>query len=264
MGAKQAKINTRKTTKKKAKTSQPRLKSRVPKLAIAGSVVAIGVGSIIAISSTSPVPIPVVNDNSIVIVVSGEESPLAKDILDKLQVKTAASKDGYSREEFYNGWPSVEGCSLRQRVIRRDFYDTTKLDDDNCTVLSGEFIEPYSGEWQKYSTKEEISNEIQIDHIVALSDAWQKGAQEFDKEVRYQIATDPLNLIAVDSAINRQKSDGDASVWLPPDESFHCAYVAWQISVKYKYQLWVTKAERDTMAGVLEKCPEQRTVRTAE
>lgn len=258
MSAKQAKINTRKTTKSTT------TKSRAPKLAIAGAVVAIGAGSVVAINSANQVQTPAVDSNSIVLVVASEENPLAKDTLSELKVKTAASKDGYSREKFYNGWPSVESCSLRQRIIRRDFGESAALDDDNCTVISGRFIEPYSGESYAYDSKDEISSEIQIDHIVALSDAWQKGAQKLDKDTRYKIATDPINLIAVDSTANRQKSDGDASEWLPENVAFRCEYVARQISVKYKYQLWVTRAERDAMAEVLEACPEQRTVKIAE
>ena len=92
---------------------------------------------------------------------------------------------------------------------------------------------------------------------MALSDAWQKGAQYKTKEERYQIATDPLNLIAADSAANQQKSDGDAATWLPSNKAFRCQYVARQVSVKYKYSLWVTEAEKSAISGVLEKCPKE-------
>ena len=174
------------------------------------------------------------------------------EMLDSLEVKGRAPKAGYSREEFYNGWPTVEGCSLRQRIIKREFGETAVL--DGCNVIAGEFEEPYTGEYKKFTSREEISKGIQIDHVVALSDAWQKGAQYMDKSVRYEIATDPLNLLAVDAAANEKKSDGDAATWLPPNKKFRCQYVARQVSVKYKYKLWVTEAEKSAIHNILVTC----------
>lgn len=180
---------------------------------------------------------------------------LAVDVLGELEVKGRAPKTGYSREEFYNGWPTVEGCNLRQRIIKREFGETAVL--DGCNVVAGEYDEPYTGEHKVFSTREEISKSVQIDHVVALSDAWQKGAQYKDKDTRYAIATDALNLLAVDSAANEKKSDGDAATWLPSNKKFRCQYVARQVSVKYKYGLWVTEAEKDTISRVLENCPNE-------
>ena len=189
---------------------------------------------------------------------TGGEGVLASTVLEKLEVKGRAPKTGYTREEFYSGWPTVEGCNLRQRILKRELGDTVVL--DGCNVISGEYDEPYTGEHKSYSSREEISRGIQIDHVVALSDAWQKGAQYMDKETRKEIATDPLNLLAVDAAANGKKSDGDAATWLPPNKKFRCQYVARQVSVKYKYSLWVTQAEKDAILKVLENCPNERAV----
>ena len=183
--------------------------------------------------------------------------PLATTILEQLEVKGRAPKTGYAREEFYGGWPTVDGCSLRQRIIKREFGDTAVL--DGCNVVAGEFDEPYTGEHMVFTEKSQISK-IQIDHVVALSDAWQKGAQNLSAETRYEIATDPLNLLAVDGPANNQKSDGDAATWLPSNKKFRCQYVARQISVKYKYHLWVTDAEKQAMKNVLENCPTEPTI----
>ena len=185
------------------------------------------------------------------------DAPLATEILEKLEVKGRAPKTGYKREEFYSGWPTVDGCSLRQRIIKREFGDTAVL--DGCNVVAGEFDEPYTGEHRVFTEKAQIYK-IQIDHVVALSDAWQKGAQYMEKEVRYKIATDPLNLLAVDGPANEQKSDGDAATWLPSNKRFRCQYVARQVAVKYKYGLWVTEAERAAIAGVLANCPNERVI----
>jgi hypothetical protein len=76
--------------------------------------------------------------------------------------------------------------------------------------------------------------------------------------VRKTFANDPLNLLAVGSSVNRAKGDGDAATWLPPKKSFRCDYVARQITVKRKYGVWVTRAERDAMTRILATCPNQR------
>lgn len=185
------------------------------------------------------------------------DSPLATEILEKLEVKGRAPKKGYSREQFYDGWPMINGCSLRQRVIKRELGDTAVL--DGCNVIAGEYDEPYTGEHVVLENHEEVSK-IQIDHVVALSDAWQKGAQYLSEETRYEIATDPLNLLAVDGEANKQKSDGDAATWLPKNKKFRCQYVARQVSVKYKYGLWVTQAEKEAILNILKKCPNELAV----
>ena len=78
--------------------------------------------------------------------------------------------------------------------------------------------------------------------------------------MREQIATDPLNLLAVDGQANQKKSDGDAATWLPPNKKFRCQYVARQVSVKYKYKLWVTEAEKEAIKQVLSNCPKEPAV----
>lgn len=200
---------------------------------------------------------PVIN-NGISDESSGENGILATTVLEKLEVKGRAPKTGYKREEFYNGWPTIDGCSLRQRIIKREFGDTAIL--DGCNVIAGEYEEPYTGEHKKFNSKEEIAKGVQIDHVVALSDAWQKGAQYLSKEIRYKIATDPLNLLAVDGPANEQKSDGDAATWLPSNKKFRCQYVARQVSVKYKYGLWVSEAEKTAISDILAKCPNEPAV----
>lgn len=190
-----------------------------------------------------------------------DNSPLATAVLERIETKGRAPKTGYTREQFYNGWPTVDGCSLRQRIIKRDFGETAVMDTDNpCNVIAGSYLEPYTGVWTTFAERSEISKQVQIDHIVALSDAWQKGAQNLDKDTRYAIATDPLNLIAADASANMTKGDGDAATWLPANKAFRCQYVARQIAVKYKYGLWVTPAEREAMERVLTPCPDERAV----
>lgn len=93
--------------------------------------------------------------------------------------------------------------------------------------------------------------------MVALSDAWQKGAQQLTPEQRRELANDPLNLLAVDGPANQQKKDGDAATWMPSNSAFRCQYVARQVAVKRKYSLWVTPAERNAMERWLDSCTQE-------
>lgn len=174
----------------------------------------------------------------------------AREDLEKLEVKGRAPKTGYERAQFGDGWEKVNGCSTRDIILFRDLENTTL--DDACKVLTGTLNDPYTGKVVVF-TKEQ-SSKVQIDHIVALSDAWQKGAQSLSKEQRRQLANDPQELLAVDGQANQEKSDGDAATWLPQNKGFRCTYVARQIAVKVKYSLWVTQAEKAAMLSLLKTC----------
>jgi Protein of unknown function (DUF1524) len=94
---------------------------------------------------------------------------------------------------------------------------------------------------------------VQIDHVVALSDAWYKGARLWDDQ-RRDFANDPRNLLAVDGRVNFDKAFRDAASWLPPNAAFRCAFVARQVEVKTDYQLWVSGREKGAMRDVLRGC----------
>jgi hypothetical protein len=175
-----------------------------------------------------------------------------------LEVKGRAPKTGYDRELFGQRWADVDrnGCDQRNDVLRRDLTDVvTKAETHGCVVLRGTFADPYSGETMAFERGDSTSQLVQIDHVVALSDAWQKGAQQWPAEQRTLFGNDPLNLMASKGELNQQKGDGDTATWLPPNTAFRCAYVARQVAVKVAYGLWVTQAERDAMERVLSACP---------
>ncbi|MFJ6352434.1 HNH endonuclease family protein [Streptomyces sp. NPDC054835] len=177
--------------------------------------------------------------------------------VDALAVKGRAPRTGYEREKFGRAWADVDrnGCGTRDDILQRDL-SGVRLTDGRCKVASGTLKDdPYTGGSISYVRGR---SKVDIDHVVALSDAWQKGAQKWDPGTRLRFANDPLNLLAVDSATNRRKSDGDAATWLPPNKAYRCTYVARQIAVKKKYGVWVTSGERDAMKRVLAACPEQR------
>ncbi|VXB45440.1 conserved exported hypothetical protein [Arthrobacter sp. 9AX] len=182
--------------------------------------------------------------------------------LDGLAVKGRAAKDNYNREAFGQAWKDVDrnGCDTRNDILRRDLAGVLFVEGSKCRVAAGSFQEPYTGQFVDFQRGSESSRAVQIDHVVALGDAWQKGAQGLTAAQRQGLANDPLNLIAADGPANQQKSAGDAATWLPKNKSIRCHYVARQISVKAAYGLWVTEAEKDAMERVLGSCPEQRTV----
>ncbi|WP_030216631.1 HNH endonuclease family protein [Streptomyces bikiniensis] len=177
--------------------------------------------------------------------------------VDTLTVKGRAPKTGYDRDVFGRGWVDVDrnGCGTREDILKRDLTGV-RYADGHCKVASGTLADdPYTGTDVPYVRGR---SKVDIDHVVALSDAWQKGAQQWSAETRRRFANDPLNLLAVDAATNRRKSDGDAATWLPPNGAYRCAYVARQVAVKRKYEVWITEGERDAMKRVLRECPQQK------
>ncbi|WP_321575446.1 GmrSD restriction endonuclease domain-containing protein [Oerskovia douganii] len=189
---------------------------------------------------------------------AGAETALAT--LATLEVKGRAPKTGYDREQFGPAWADTDrnGCDTRNDLLRRDLTgETFKPGTQDCVVLTGTLADPYTATTIAFQRGSATSSAVQIDHVVALSDAWQKGAQQLDAETRKRFANDPLNLLAVDGPANQAKGAGDAATWLPPNRAYRCEYVARQVAVKAAYGLWVTQAERDAIARVLSDCPGQ-------
>lgn len=176
-------------------------------------------------------------------------------VLETLAVKGRAPKTDYRRVQFGDGWILVGSCDTRNIILNRDLQSPVISSD--CKVNSGTLIDPYTGKTLMFQRGPSSSALIQIDHVVALSNAWQTGAQQLTLEQRIAFANDPLELLAVDGEANQAKGDGDAATWLPANKAFRCQYVARQIAVKAKYNLWVTQAEKDAMQRVLGECPEQ-------
>lgn len=183
---------------------------------------------------------------------AGGEQVVAPELA-TLDVKGRAPKTGYERVKFGNGWGSTYGCDTRNRILARDLKDIVYA-DDGCKVLSGVLEDPYTGATLRFTRGPTTSDDIQIDHVVALSNAWQTGAQAMDAERRVAFSNDPLNLLAVSGPANEQKTDSDAASWLPAHKPFRCQYVRRQIAVKQKYDLWVTPPERAAMQRVLDRC----------
>lgn len=201
-------------------------------------------------SSSSPqVPPPSAS------VSAGKSEQRAMQVLNVLEVKGRAPKTDYARSQFGDGWLLNGSCDTRNIILNRDLTRVSLT--DSCKVASGILADPYTGTTISFVRGKDTSDLVQIDHVVALSNAWQTGAQLLTPDMRIAFANDPLELLAVDGAANQAKGDGDAATWLPANKAFRCQYVARQIAVKAKYHLWVTEPEKSAMSHVLEDCPDQ-------
>jgi hypothetical protein len=187
-----------------------------------------------------------------------ESENLVLSQISQLAIKGRAPQTGYDRDLFGSAWSDVDrnGCDTRNDILKRDLTNIVfRAGTGNCVVESGDFYDPYTNTSFQF-VKSSTGSSIEIDHIVSLSDAWQKGAQQWNSELRRQFANDPLNLVATSREANRAKSDSDAASWLPPNKEIRCAFIARQVAVKSAYQLWVTQAEFDAMKRIIESCPE--------
>ena len=189
----------------------------------------------------------------------------ARSVLDALPVAPKDSSRGYDRAVFGQAWADEDrnGCDTRNDILRRDLDAVTFTASSartQCRVATGSLWDPYTGHHIPFERGQGSSQVIQIDHVVALAEAWKSGADHLTAVERQTLANDPLNLLAVDGPSNQQKSAQDASTWLPANRGFRCHYVARQISVKYSYGLSVSPQERDAMRRVLDGCPDQTAI----
>lgn len=182
--------------------------------------------------------------------------------LEQLKVKGSAPMTNYARENFSDGWGRISGCDTRNYILKRDLKRITWRSSPSCTVDTGVLKDPYTGKTIQFVRGVGSSLAVQIDHVVALGDAWRTGAQKIGADERYNLYNDPLNLMAVDGPTNSRKQDSNAASWLPPNKGYRCAYIARQIAVKLKYKLWVVAAEKAAMKRILTTCPKQKLPKT--
>lgn len=185
---------------------------------------------------------------------------LARRQLKALQVRGWDRTSDFKRYQFGQAWSddvNVEfghnGCNTRDDILRRDLKNLV-VRPFTCFAQSGTLNDPYSGVTIDFVRSPETSNAVEIDHVVALADAWYKGARTWDPQRRLDFANDPRNLLAVSPKANFDKAFRDAASWLPPNEAFRCDFVARQIDVKTAYGLWLSAKEKNALTDVLSRC----------
>jgi hypothetical protein len=184
----------------------------------------------------------------------------ARHQMEALPVRGWDRVQDFNRVRFGEPWSddvNVEfghnGCNTRDDILRRDLIDL-QVRPGTCFAQNGVLHDPYTGATIDFVRGPDTSPAVQIDHVVALADAWYKGARLWDDQRRRDFANDPRNLLAVAGQVNFDKAFRDAASWLPPNTGFRCAFVARQVEVKTDYQLWVSGKEKDAMREVLRDC----------
>ncbi|GAA3207832.1 HNH endonuclease family protein [Microbacterium terregens] len=170
---------------------------------------------------------------------------------------SGSSTAGYDRGAFGQAWYDEDrnGCDTRNDMLRRDLTQTVvKPGTNNCKVLTGTLVDPYTGETLEFVSGTTTSVLVQIDHLVPLSWAWRHGAEFWTTEERTSFANDPANLRATSGPVNQSKSDSGPGTWMPPAETAHCNYAKDFIVVLASWNLGIGTADRDALQRTLAVC----------
>ncbi len=158
---------------------------------------------------------------------------------------------GYDRALFIH-WIDADkdGCSTRAEVLITESRTTAKI-GASCSV-TGSWRSAYDG------VTTTTASRFDIDHVVALKEAWDSGAWDWTSARRKSFANDlgdSRSLRAVSAASNRSKSDKDPAQWLPPLTTFRCTYAREWVVVKVRWTLRVDTLERAALKRILTACP---------
>jgi hypothetical protein len=148
--------------------------------------------------------------------------------------------EGYDRDLFKH-WSDAnhDGCNTRCEVLAEEHRPDVG------------WVSIYDGFVTTDATK------IEIDHVVALAEAWRSGAWAWDDARREAFANDldePDALIAVSSASNQSKADKDPAEWRPPVRGTWCSWATAWLRVKVKWALTADRREVDALRLILADC----------
>ncbi|KAK0647027.1 hypothetical protein B0T16DRAFT_376073 [Cercophora newfieldiana] len=164
---------------------------------------------------------------------------------------TTTSTPGYDRALFPH-WKTHSGpCNTREYVLVRD--GTNVLTNaTTCGATAGTWLSPYDNKtWTRVS-------DVDIDHMVPLSNAWASGADTWSTKQREGFANDvegPQLWVVTDN-VNQAKGDKSPDLWRPEVEGFWCVYAKSWVAVKRKWALSVTEAEKSALEGMMGGCRE--------
>jgi hypothetical protein len=168
--------------------------------------------------------------------------------LNALTVDIERNSGTYNRDLFPH-WITISGaCNARETVLKRDGVGV--VTNSSCAATSGRWTSPYDGAtWT-------AASDVDIDHMVALAEAWRSGASGWTTSKRQAFANDLTNpqLWAVTDNVNQAKGDSDPALWKPPLTSIWCTYAKAYIDVKYEWSLTVNSAEKSALSSMLGSC----------
>lgn len=180
-----------------------------------------------------------------------------------------ARPGGYDRERYFGGWAS-NGCgsaTTRDTILARDLKGA--VENSKCQVTSGTLADPYTGRTIRFRRGRNTSSAVQIDHVVALLDAWESGARDWDQAKRVEYANSPGVLLASDgpanmakgsgldvngTALYRSQNSGAPDIWMPDNKAYRCDYMAKRATIKSKWGLTMTPREKQQTVSVLSQC----------
>ena len=164
-------------------------------------------------------------------------------------VPAKKAERGYERSAFGSGWDDEDGDCRDSRAEALIATSTTEVrfaDDRRCRVVTGRWISPFTGKVILNAA------DIDIDHVVPLAWAWERGAGRWPSEKRERFANDPVNLLPVETSLNRSKGAQGPDEWLPPANQ--CGYVARFVRVVRLYDLQPSTQETSWCQAFLEEC----------
>lgn len=174
-------------------------------------------------------------------------------LLKSLRV-AAENPSGYDRSLFPHWVVIKDGCDTREVVLIRQAKSGPTV-GAGCRVGTGRWFSPFDGVTVRNPSS------LDIDHLVALSEAWASGARTWSTDRRRAFANDVSyrrSLIAVTASSNRSKGDQDPAEWLPPRTSYRCKYVSDWIAVKYRWRLSIDVNERSALTVLVQGCGNPR------
>jgi hypothetical protein len=184
----------------------------------------------------------------------------ARRLIRRVRTANSGPHTGYDRDKFGSAWTdnatnvawAGNDCGTRDDILQRDFTNV-ELRAGTCIVIAGVIREPYLPSTITFEKARPLR--VQIDHVIALSFAWEMGAATWTRAKRLQLANDPLNLIAVDGPTNGRKGDQGPTDWLPPNAQLHCAYSVRVAQVARKYDLPVATDDKTMMLHECKRGP---------
>lgn len=182
------------------------------------------------------------------------------ELLADVEVRPESTGSGYDRSLF-GSWIDADGdrCDTRAEVLRAESGTPAQVDPYGCHVLAGDWLSVYD------SHRTDDPTDLEIDHLVALAEAWRSGADAWSPERRVAFANDlghPGALVAVTTASNQSKGDSDPARWQPPNRSAWCAYGTDWVTVKQRWQLGMDRAELAAVRQMLAGCGQPPTTTT--
>lgn len=171
-----------------------------------------------------------------------------------LLISTATGAAEPYKRSLYKHWVDADGnCrNTRQEVLIAESAVPVDLDARGCTVLTGQWNDPYTA---KVFTN---PKKLDIDHFIPLKEVHRSGGSRWGAARRQAYANDldsTNTLIAVDASANRAKGDKDPAKWMPRNAAFHCDYVRIWVDVKERWRLTMDAAEKTKIQSVLTDCP---------